>query len=163
MQPLQNIVSFDPNDHFQQVALGMAGRSFLASICGYAGTFFFTTHSPMIAAAYLGTVTLVNQIAYYALEKLKEYTSNPTTKHLLFVVQLLQFPFAFYFLLPGISLSGALKLEILAATAYFVAIPAFFHLGRISWNDPTTSNIAYAVGVMLPLASGLRSYAKQFN
>lgn len=134
----------------------------LAAVCGYAGTFFFTLHNPLCAAVYLATAALTSQIAYHALEKIKSLFQSEKVKFALSAVQLLQIPLMFY-LCPGSLITGIAKLEIITATAYFVAIPVFFHLSIVAWNDPSVGNIVAAIGVLLPLANGLGSYAKNLQ
>jgi hypothetical protein len=163
MNILRNVSSMIKNEELWDLALKTTGTTALASVCAYGGTFFFTNYQPQIAATYFGLVALTSQVAYRVLEKLKDSVEKPLFKHLITVIQLLQIPFSFYFLHNGSQfLSAAVKLEMIAATAYFVAIPIFFHLGVVAWNDPTETKIIAAVGVMLPLASGLRTYAGLF-
>jgi len=162
--PIHEYLSPLLNDQFQHFASKTAGITVLASVCAYGGTFFFTSHPPITGAMYFGTVALIGQVAYQALVNLKECFENQTIKHLINVIQLLEIPFFFYFLHGGSQfLTAAIKLEIVAATAYFTAIPLFFHLGIETWNDPSAANIAMTMGVMMPLASGLRAYSGLFK
>lgn len=148
----------------QQFVFRTVAYTTLTAICGYGGTFFFTTINPKIGASYIGTIFFISQISYDFFEKLKSPITSPTLKNGITVIQLLQIPLFFYlFHGSSSSLSAAVKLEIISATAYFVAIPVFFHLGIVAWNKPTFTNVATAVGVMLQLASGLGNYAKSFK
>ncbi len=150
------------NEQVQFHVVQTAAVTTLASVCGYAGTFFFTNFPAEKGAFYLGSVALVSFVAYQALDKLKEQLESPSLKKIIGLVALLQIPFAFYYLpkyLP-LTLARTAELEILAAAAHFAAIPIFFHLAVTAWNEPSVTNIASATGVLLPLANGLRYYAK---
>ncbi len=165
MHFLSNLTAKLMSDEWRHFALKTGVCTTLAGVCGYGGTFFFTSFNPRIGASYFAVVALVGQIAYEILEQLKSpVEDSPWLKRMVTAVQFLQIPLCFY-LLHGTSshLSAAVKLEIICATAYFTAIPIFFHLAVKAWNDPTASNIAKAVGVMLPLANGLGNYAKNFK
>lgn len=141
----------------EQIISKTIGCTALATFCGYGGTFLFTNLNPWLSASYFGTVALTTQVVYQVLENLKANTENPATKYAISVVQLIQIPVFFYLSHGPIGpmIHGAIKLEMIVATAHFVAIPAFFHLAIQAWNDPTSANVAAAVGVMLPLANGL--------
>lgn len=160
MNIINNIGSVLMNEEVHDFALRATSLTCLASICGYAGTFFFSKFNPKSGAIYLASVALTSQVAYEILEKLKESVESPRLKQVITAVQLLQIPMAFYLLpdLLKLHLSGGAKLEIIVVTAHFVAIPVFFHLAIKAWNEPTLANVAAAVGVMLSLANGLRSY-----
>ncbi|CUI17633.1 hypothetical protein PNK_2029 [Candidatus Protochlamydia naegleriophila] len=150
------------NEEIRSHAVQTIAMTTLASICGYAGTFFFTNFPAETGAFYLGSVALVSFVAYQSLDKLKEQLESPSLRKIVGLVALLQIPFAFYYLpkyLP-LNLASTAELEILAAAAHFAAIPIFFHLAVTAWNEPSVTNIASATGVLLPLANGLRYYAK---
>lgn len=153
------------SEESQQYVSKTVGGTALAGICGYGGTFFFTTLNPVTAAIYFSTTALVTQLTYRVFEKMKESVKSPMLKHTFTAIQLLQIPVFFYLFhgVPGTFLSGATKLEMITATAYFTAIPVFFHLGIMAWNEPTVTHITAAIGVMLPLANGLGNYAKAFR
>lgn len=141
--------------------LNVVGLASLASIGGYGGTFFFSTLNPLSGACYLGITSVISHVAYLIFGRMKDAVESPKLKYLITAVQLLQIPLVFYFF-PGslYHLSAATKLEIIIATAHFLAIPVFFHLGIKAWNEPTLPNIAAATSVMLSLANGLRSYIR---
>lgn len=148
-----------------QLGFKTAGFTAFAAICTYGGTFLFTALNPASAALYVATAALASQVSYHILEVFKETFEAPVVKLCFTVLQLFQIPFFFY-LFPspiGFALSAADRLECLNATAHFVAIPVFFHLGIVAWNDPTVTHLAAAVGVLLPLANGLGKYAKFFR
>lgn len=152
-------------DTWQDSTLKISGGTLLAGVCAYGGTYFFTRYHPMMGASYVGTVALVSQIAYCILEILKEDSELHFYEHTMTVIQLLQIPF-FCYLFSGINngtLSAATKMEIISATAHFAAIPIVVHLGKIAWDDPTVEHIGVAMGVMLPLASRLQTYAELFK
>lgn len=151
------------SDQIRQEVVKTIGCTLLTFVCGYGGTFFFTTLNPGQAALYIAKVSLVSQVSYHIFEKLKNNVQSPLLKNTITVIQLLQIPLFFYLLHGGAILTGVEKLEMVVATAYFTAIPVFFHLGIIAWNDPSVTNIAAAVGVMLPLANGLGNYARAFR
>jgi hypothetical protein len=158
------MILFQQDSPIQHDIVKPAGITLLASTCAFGGTFFFTNHHPLVGAAYLGTVALVGQVAYQAMEKIKEIQQSPTVQHLISVIQLLEIPLLFYYLHAGTRfLPAAVKLEIVAATGYFIAIPLFFHLGIEAWKDPSPANISSTIGVMLALSSGLRGYADLFK
>lgn len=148
----------------EQLIYKAFGCASLAAVCGYAGTFFFTVHNPLAAAIYLATAALTSQVAYHILEKIKSNVQSHGLKHAISAVQLLQIPLMFY-MCSGtpLILSGVAKLEVLVAAAYFIAIPIFFHLSIVAWNEPSVTNIVAAIGVLLPLANGLGSYAKSLQ
>lgn len=160
MNVIRNIGAVLVSEDMQNRALKTVGLASLASISAYGGTFFFTRLNPMHGVAYLGTVTLVSYIAYQIFEKVKEYVDSPHLKQLLSTMQLTQIPLVFYALSGPVNLhlTQAIKLEIIVATGYFVAIPIFFHLAIEAWQDPTVSNIAAAASLMVALSSGLKSY-----
>lgn len=159
MMDLKSIGSYFVNG--EQIISKTISCTALAGVCGYAGTFFFTMHNPLSAAVYLATAALTSQVAYHILEKIKTFAQSQGLKHALTAVQLLQIPLMFYMFSGGPAiLSGIAKLEVITATAYFVAMPVFFHLSITAWNDPTVTNIVAAMGVLFPLATGLGSYAK---
>jgi len=161
---LTSIYNQITSEDSKQFAFQTVGAASLAAVCGYGGTFFFTALNPVSAATYFAVVALTSHVAYQALEKLKESVEAPRLKQVITAVQLLQFSILFYFFhgLSGAA-TGAAKLEMITATAYFVAIPVFFHLAIEAWKDPTLANIGVAVGVMLPLVSGLGGYAKAWK
>jgi hypothetical protein len=169
MQILWNMASdFTSNlatNNLEKFVLLTAAGTSLASVCAYGGTFFFTYHPPMVGVAYIGMVALISQIAYRSLEKLKEKIDIPSIQRSITVLQLLQIPFWFYALHGGSQqvLSASVKQEIIAATAYFAAIPTFFYLGIETFNDPTPSNVGATLTGMLTLANGLNGYAGQFK
>ncbi len=168
MNIIRNIVSelgYVRDDAWQQSALKVTGGVLLSAVCAYGGTHFFTTHHPLLGAAYFASVALISQVAYRALEKLKDTVDKPLARHVITVIQLLQIPYFFYALHAGMAqrLSASAKLEIIIATAHFAAIPVFCHLAIVAWNDPTVEHITAAIGVMLPLAGGLRSYVGLFS
>ncbi len=147
-----------------ETAFHMAGGVALAAVCGYGGTFFFSLLNPAIGAAYVASAAITSMVAYQALESLKDNFKSERVKKVITIVQLLQIPLSFY-LLPeplGLCIRAATKLEIIIATAHFAAIPVFFHLAIEAYRNPTTQNIALAAGVMLPLATGMRTYVALF-
>lgn len=147
-----------------QIISKIVGCTVLATVCGYGGTFLFTNLNPRLSASYFGSVALISQVVYQVLENLKSSTENPANKYAIAVVQLLQIPVFFYLSHGPIGpfIHGAIKLEMIVATAHFVAIPAFFHLAIRAWNDPSSANVAAAVGVMLPLANGLLRFTSVY-
>lgn len=160
MNTIRNIGAALTSDAMQDCLLKTAGLTSLVSICAYGGTFFFTRHNPVHGAAYLSVVALTSLVAYQIFEKMKEYVDSPTVKDIIKAVQFLQIPLVFY-ALPGpfnLHLENAVKLEMVIVTAYFVAIPMFFHFAIEVWNDPTLPNLFAASGIMLSLANGLKSY-----
>jgi hypothetical protein len=164
MNYLNSLASDLKCDTFQEFALKTGVCTVLGAVCGYGGTFFFTTHNPMIGASYFAMVALISQIAYAVFEQVKAFIDDPFLKKIVSAIQLLQIPLCFYVLHGTISpLSAAVKLEIITATAYFIAIPIFFQLAIDAWNEPTGDNIVKAMGLMIPLVSGLASYAKAFT
>ena len=158
------IIGLENNDAWQQSTLKVAGGMVLGAACGYGGTYFFTHHPPLVGAMYVGSAALVTQIAYRALEKLKEVIDHPLFKHAVTAIQLLQIPLFFHLLhaCNGQFLSAGVKLEILIATAHFMAIPILFHVGIAAWEDPTVERLAAFSGIMLTLANGLRYYVGMF-
>lgn len=155
---------YQSDEMWQESVLKITGGTLLASVCAYGGTYFFTRYSPMMGVTYFGMVALISQVAYRALAELKENVDTSICQHVITVIQLFQVPFFFYLCHGGNDhLSAAVKLEIITATAHFAAIPIFIHLAIVAWNDPTVEHIAAAMGVMLPLASRLQSYAEQFK
>ena len=162
MNAIRNVGSYLMSNDMQEHVLKVAGVTALASICAYGGTFFFTSHRPLSGAVYLGSVALISHIAYLVFEQIKDAVDHPKLKYALTTVQLFQIPIVFYFS-PGsliFPLSGSVQLEIIVASAHFVAIPLFFHLGIKAWYDPSFANIAAVAGVMLSLANGLRNYIR---
>ena len=152
------------SDEFQQFVLKTSVCTGLAAICGYGGTFFFTHFNPRMGASYFATVALISQVVYGIFEQVKDPGNLPILKRAVEAIQLLQIPIFFYLLHGNHSrLSAAVKLEIICATAYFTAIPIFFHLAIKAWNEPTSENIGTAMALMIPLASGLASYGKAFK
>ena len=164
MNFINRITSGLMSEECQQFALKTGGCTVLAAICGYGGTFFFTNLNPRVGAFYLATVALISVVAYQAFEKVKSPIKSPMLKQMVEVLQFAQFPLCFYFLhAPGYRLSAAVKLEIISATAYFIAIPFFFRFAVVAWNEPTFANVGTAVGVMLQIADQLGNYAKGFK
>jgi len=163
MNYLNNINSNLRNKNWQEFGLRTISCTTLTTVCAYSGTFFFTNIPPRIGAAYIGLCTLIGLIAYEIFEEAKIPIQSEPIKRVITVIQLLQFPLVFHLLGNRTYLAGALKLEILTATAYFVAIPVFFHFAIRALKDPTFNHICAAVGVMLPLASKLGDYAKTFS
>lgn len=151
------------SETYVEAAVKVTEGTLLAGICAYGGTYFFTRYHPLVGASYIGIVALASQIAYRALEGLKENVDTPFFQHTINVIQLLQIPF-FCYLFNGQGVSSAApKMEIITATAHFVAIPIFIHLAIIAWNDPTVEHIGATMAVMLPLASRLQTYAELFK
>ncbi len=160
MNAIKNACNGIVSDEVQERALQTAALTGLASVCAYAGTFFFTAYKPVNGAFYLGSVILVSHVAYQVLEKMKEMVKSDKVKYAITSIQLLQIPVVFY-LMPGQlspSLTSGAKLEIIIATAHFVAVPIFFHLGLEAWKDPTFVKVAPVAAMMLTLTQGLRSY-----
>jgi hypothetical protein len=155
----------ESDDTWQESSLKIGGGTVLIGACAYGGTYFFTRYHPMIGAGYVSLVALISQIAYCVLEVMKENIDDPLNQHVVTVVQLLQIPFFCYLFnrINGEVLSAATKMEIISATAHFAAIPVVIHLGKIAWDDPTVEHIGAAMGVMLPLASRLQTYAEMFK
>ncbi len=145
----------------QQQMVKIASCAAFSSVCALGGTFFFTAINPLAAATYFATVAVISQATYHIFAALKSMTASTALKLIFSAMQLLQFSLWFY-LLPGplgIAFSGAQKLEIVNAAAHFLATPIFFHLAIEAYREPTIPNIAYAIGVLLPLGSGLGKYA----
>lgn len=164
MNFLNNITSNLMNKDWQEFAIKTGACTALTTICAYSGTYFFTTLNPKMGAAYIGICTLVGFIAYEIFEVIRVSIQSEPIKKIITAVQLLQFPLVFH-LLNGIStyLSAAVKYEIISATAYFIAIPIFFHFANRTLDEPTFENIWATVGIMLALASQLSQYARAFR
>lgn len=159
----------------QKAISQVVGFTTLSAICGYGGAFFFTHIHPLVSATYFASVALTSQVVYRAFEHLKSPIEKPVLNppekptdspevpfknHFVEAIQLLQIPLFFHLChgVIGPRLHGAIKLELIVATAHFVAVPVFFHLAIKAWKDPSVTNVAAAAGVMLPLATGLLRY-----
>lgn len=157
MNAIRSIGSILSNEEVQNHAVKTAGMTSLAAVCAYGGTFFFTAHNPIIGVVYLSSAALTSHVAYQIFEKMKESVESERLKYVITAVQLFQIPVVCY-LAPGTllpQLSNAIKLEIIIATAHFVAIPVFFHIAIKAWEN---RDFAFAVSIMLSLANGLRTY-----
>lgn len=168
----------------QEAISKVMGFTSLSAICGYGGAFFFTNVNPVVSASYFATVAVTSQVVYHLLERLKDPVETPAKQseskegseklkcpeipvknHFLEAMQLLQIPLFFHLChgVIGTRLHGAIKLELIVATAHFVAIPVFFHLAIKTWNDPAFENVAATAGVMLTLANGLLRYTSIYR
>lgn len=162
MNIIRNIGDRIGGEELQERVLQTAGITCMSSICAYGGTFFFTAYKPLDGVFYLGIVALTSYVAYQALETMKEWVESDRLKYVITSIQLFQIPILLY-VLPGSlnqQLTGAAKLEILIATAHFVAVPVFFHLGLEAWKDPCFEKVAPVIAMMLTLSQGLRHYVR---
>jgi len=164
MNYIRDVSSNLINKDWPQFVLKTVSVTACITLSGYLGTHFFTSLNPNVGAGYVGICILASQLVYEIFEEIKEPINSKPIAKAITAVQLLQFPLVFYFL-HGTHpfLSAATKLEIISATAYFIAIPIFFYFANAALNDPTDSNIATAVGILIPLASKLASYAQAFK
>lgn len=152
------------NKDWSKFALRTFGCAVGGALCGYGGTFYFTKINPIIGAAYIGISVLICQITYEFFEEAKTPIKSAYIQEGIRVIQVFNFILVLHFIhSPGSQLSAALKLEIITATTYFIAIPIFFRLALEAWKDPSSNNIGAAMGVMLALASKLGDFAKNLK
>jgi hypothetical protein len=164
MNFINNITSNLMNKDWQEFSIKTGGCTAFTAICGYAGAYFFTTHNPRIAAAYIGICTLVGLVVREIFEEIKTPVESEPIKKVITALQLLQFPLIFHMLDAGSKhLSGVAKFEIISATAYFIAIPIFFYFANRTLEDPSFENVWATVGVMLAIGSQLSYYARVFK